>query len=44
MGKIKFAEIGGATESLTLAKDFNKPLGFKRGTLNGIGSIVLFNH
>lgn len=41
--KVKFAEIGGATEALTAPKDFHKSLGFKRGMLNGIGSIVLFN-
>lgn len=41
--KVKFAEIGGATEALTFPQNFHLPLGFKRGALAGIGSIVLFN-
>ena len=37
------AEIGGATEKLTLPTEFTKPLGFKPNTLSGAGSIVLYN-
>ena len=42
--KVMAAEIGGSTDPITLAKDFDKPLGFKQGTLSGMGSIVLFGH
>ena len=37
------AEVGGATESLLLADSFKTPFGFGRGTLNAVGSVVLFD-
>lgn len=40
---IKAAECGGATEPIVTEKEFGKSLGFKRGTLGGVGSIVLYN-
>jgi len=37
------AEVGGATEVLISKDQFNKPIGFGRGKLNGVGSIVLIS-
>eukprot|EP00825_Cyclidium_porcatum_P027798 TRINITY_DN29_c0_g2_i21.p1 TRINITY_DN29_c0_g2~~TRINITY_DN29_c0_g2_i21.p1 ORF type:complete len:896 (-),score=189.11 TRINITY_DN29_c0_g2_i21:400-3087(-) len=37
------AECGGATEYIIQEKEFDLPVGFKRGALGGVGSIVLFN-
>ena len=42
-GEIIAAEVGGTTEQLIERKDFDKPLGFAKGALNAVGSIVLFN-
>jgi ATP-dependent protease HslVU (ClpYQ) peptidase subunit len=41
--KVMAAEIGGATDALTLKENFSKPIGFKPGSLGGLGSIVLFD-
>lgn len=40
---IKYAEVGGATEILVPKNKFDTPIGFGRGRLNGVGSIVLLN-
>lgn len=42
-GEIIAAEVGGSTEKIIYRKDFNTPLAFMKGSLNAVGSIVLFN-
>jgi NADP-reducing hydrogenase subunit HndD len=37
------AEVGGTTEPIVFSEDFGKPLGFGKGYLNAVGSVVLFN-
>ena len=40
---IEAAEIGGTTERIAVKKEFDEPIGFKKATFNGVGSIVLLN-
>ena len=37
------AEVGGSTEPLVFRDNFDIPFGFGKGTLNAVGSVVLFN-
>jgi len=43
VGEIIAAEVGGTTEEIVFKKEFSKNLGFAKGSLNAVGSIVLFN-
>ena len=43
MSGVEAAEIGGTTERIALKNEFNEPIGFKKATFNGVGSIVLLN-
>ena len=40
---IEAAEIGGTTERIAVKKEFDEPIGFKKATFNGVGSIVVLN-